>query len=53
MSNKKDNTEGYFDDIIGHLVYVEFKSWDEWYALKSWGVDFEEKSLVGEIRQVP
>ena len=24
MSNKKDNTEGYFDDIIGHLVYVEF-----------------------------
>jgi hypothetical protein len=29
MSNKKDNTEGYFDGIIGHLVSVEFKSWDE------------------------
>ena len=29
MSNKKDNMEGYFDDIIGHLVYVEFKIWDE------------------------
>ena len=26
MSNKKDNTEGYFDDIIGHLVYVEFNT---------------------------
>ena len=49
MSNKKEYMEGYVDDIIGHLVYVEFKSWDEWYALKTWGVDFEEKSLVGEI----
>ena len=53
MSNKKDDMEGYVNDIIGHLVYVDLKSWDEWYALKIWGVDFEEKSLVGEIRQVP
>ena len=24
MSNKKDYTEGYFDDLIGFLVYIEF-----------------------------
>ena len=52
MSNKKDYTEGYFDDLIGHSVYVECKSWDEGYALKTWGVDFAEKTSVGEIHQV-
>ena len=25
MSNKTDYMEGYFDDLISHLVYVEYK----------------------------
>ena len=25
MSYKTDYTEGYFDDLIGHLVYFEYK----------------------------
>ena len=29
MSNKKDDTEVYFDDFIGHLVYVGCEIWDE------------------------
>ena len=26
MSNKTDYTEGYFDDLIGHLAYFEYIS---------------------------
>jgi hypothetical protein len=52
MSQKKDYAEGYFDDLIGHKIHAECRSWDEKYAIKTWGLDYQQKSAVGEIRQV-
>jgi hypothetical protein len=45
-------SEGYFDDLIGHIVHVDCSSWDAVFASKTWGPDFQTKTTIGEIRQV-
>ena len=44
--------EGYFDDFIGHYVHVDCGSWPVEFAEKTWGTEFQLKTIPGEICQV-
>jgi hypothetical protein len=52
MSKKRDYAEGFFYDLIGHLVHVECNCWNHEFAVEKWGPNFEAKTAIGEIRQV-
>lgn len=43
---------GFFDDLIGHFLYVACDSWPKDFAEKKWGPEFGSKTTPGEIRQV-
>jgi hypothetical protein len=44
--------ENYFDDFIGHSVYVDCKSWPEKFAIQQWGPMFGTKTTMGLITKV-
>jgi hypothetical protein len=52
QSVQQKYTEGFFDDLIGHLVHVDCSSWHSVFAEETWGLDYETKTTIGEIRQV-
>jgi hypothetical protein len=52
MSQKRDYADGYFNDIIDHLIHAECRSWEERFSVKIWGLHYHEKVAVEEIRFV-
>jgi hypothetical protein len=46
-----DNIE-YWNDLIGHVIEVDCKTWNSEYALKKWGADYASRTTKGKIRKV-
>jgi hypothetical protein len=40
----------FWEDLIGHKVHVDCKSWPKKYALEFWGHDYESRHTEGEIK---
>jgi hypothetical protein len=47
-----DGNINYWDDLIGHIVEVDCKSWDAKYATETWGVDYTNRTTKGTIKKV-